>query len=251
MGKLMEKIEQIVQRIDTLFKQRVIAALIMLYNGIMLLISPHMAPTGMAKAICGGVGLAAIGFLAEALPKKQTKVIIVSILVLAASVYFFFVPEVLSYSLRYLIPLVMVAIGLLQLVQAFQTDRVLKLRSNAIQSLEDESDETEQSPENGSEKAATLAKTLHKAVKEQVDRNLNPTLKMIRWLTRGKYAALISGIILVLFGISILFYPIEGNATITVICGISMVAISLMNLIPAVLAWINSRKQRASGALQE
>ncbi len=247
MGKLMGKIEQIIQRIDALSRQRVIAALIMLYDGIMLLISPHMAPEGMVRAICFGVGLAAIGFLAEAFPQKQTKTIIISLLVLAASVYFFFVPEVLSFSLHYLIALVLASIGLLQLIQAFQTDRVLKVRTKAIQFLKNDSDETAQSPQNGSEKSATLTETMQKAVKEQVDMNLNPTLKMVRWLIRGKYAALISGAILILFSILILIYPIEGNMTITLICGISMVGISLMNLIPAIAAWINSRRQRGTG----
>ena len=229
MDKMIGKIGQIVQKIDALTKQRVIAALIMLYNGIMLLVSPHMAPRGMTQAICVGIALASLGFLVEAYSKKQNKAVVISILALAAAVYFFICPDGLAYYLRYLLGLVVLSIGLLHLVQAFQTDRVLKLPDRVAQPFQNVSEKT------------GMTGALHKAVKDQVDLNLNPTLKMVKWLTRGKYASLISGILLALFGIAILIFPIEGNMTITVIYGTSMVILSLMTLIPAIVVWVNQR----------
>ena len=135
MEKWIGKIEMIVQKVDAFTKKRVVAALLMAYEGVMLLMRPRMAARGMAQGICIGVALAAVGFLSDAIPKKQIRTCVLSGIALVASVYFYFFPDGMAMYLRYVMALVILAAGLMHLLQAARMNRLLRLNDSAVRAL--------------------------------------------------------------------------------------------------------------------
>ena len=73
MKNLTEWAVQLAGRVDSFLKQRTIVALLMLYEGVMLLVQSGNTTRGMAMGIAIAVALAAGGIIAEALAQRGGK----------------------------------------------------------------------------------------------------------------------------------------------------------------------------------
>ena len=85
MKNLTEWAVQLAGRVDSFLKQRTIVALLMLYEGVMLLVQSGNTTRGMAMGIAIAIALAAGGIIAEALAQRggKKKAIIPAILAIA------------------------------------------------------------------------------------------------------------------------------------------------------------------------
>ena len=218
MDKWIGKIEQIVQKVDALTKTRVISALLMLYEGIMLLIRPHMAARGMAQGICIGIALAAVGFLADAVQKKQVKSGVLSGIILIMCVYFYFSPDGISMYLRYVMALIILIVGLSHLFQIARLNKLLLMNNGALQALRETA------------RKNSMTEAVHKTFEEQVDKRIHSTMNLFERLNRGKITAWISAIVMTGVGLFLFIYPVEGNAVMTLICGVSLIGASSVTL---------------------
>lgn len=217
---------QIAGRVDSFMKQRTIVAVLMLYEGILLLLQSGNTARDMATGVASVIALAAGGIIAEALIKRggKKKAILPAILAAGLAVYCLFQPDLFAGILRYLIAASVLMTGLLNLAQAFG---ISKLRKDGDKA-EDEAAVSETNSE-GDEITDTIRKTL----KNAIDKHIEPTRTLLSGLRKSVASVWITGFLMTALGIYLFFRSVEGNTLLAMISGILMIITSLADLIAA------------------
>ena len=215
MKNLIEWAVQLAGRVDSFLKQRTIVALLMLYEGVMLLVQPGNTTRGMAMGIAIAIALAAGGIIAEALAQRggKKKAIIPAILAIG-----------LAGILRYLIAASVLMTGLLNLAQVFSISKIRRSGNKAV----DEAAVSETHSENGK-----MADTIRKTVKSELDKLLEPARTLLGRLGKSTVSVWITGFLMTALGIYLFFNSIEGDSLLSVISGVVMIVTSLSDLVAA------------------
>ncbi len=230
MEKFTSRIDQTVKKINALMKQRIITAVLMIYQGIMALLEPNMAAIGMTQGMCITVALAAVGFLIDAYRKKDRKTAALSGLALAAAVFFFFNPDPVAGLMRYVIAFSALAVGIVNLFQATHANKAVALHESMRQKADQAASHS------------TITENIQHTIQTEVQNRLSDTEKLVSWISRGKYAAWITGILMTIIGILLLIFSGEGNIVITIISAIFMIAVGVFNLVAGIRIWKEKRK---------
>ena len=226
MKNLTEWAVQLAGRVDSFLKQRTIVAVLMLYEGVMLLVQSGNTTRGMAMGIAIAVALAAGGIIAEALAQRggKKKAIIPAILAIGLAAYIYFQPDFFAGIMRYLIAASVLMTGLLNLAQVFSISKIRRSGNKAV----DEAAVSETHSENGK-----MADTIRKTVKSEIDKRLKPTQTLLGRLGKSTVSVWITGFLMTALGIYLLFRSVEGDRLLCVISGIVMIVTSLADLVAA------------------
>ena len=226
MKNLSEWAAQLAGRVDSFLKQRTIVAVLMLYEGVILLVQSGEATRGMATGIAIAIALSAGGILAEALAQRdeKKKAIIPAILAIGLAVFIYFQPDFFAGILRYLIAASILMTGLLNLAQAFGISRIRKSGNKAV----DEAKTSETHNENSG-----MADTIRKTVESEIDRRLKPTRVLLSKLGKSTASVWITGLLMTGLGIYLFFNSIEGDQLLCMISGIIMIITSIADLVAA------------------
>ena len=223
---LSEWAAQIAGRVDSFMKQRTIVALLMLYEGVMLLVQSQDSTRAMATGIAVAIALAAGGILAEALAKRGggKKAVLPAVLAAGLAVYCLFQPDMFAGILRYLIAASILMTGLLNLAQAFGISRIRKSGNKAV----DEENTSETHNENSG-----MADTIRKTVEGEIDKRLKPSRTLFNRLGKSTLSIGITGLLMTALGIYLFFNSIEGDQLLCMISGIIMIVTSIADLVAA------------------
>ena len=213
-------------RVDSFLKQRTIVALLMLYEGVMLLVQSGNTTRGMAMGIAIAIALAAGGIIAEALAQRggKKKAIIPAILAIGLAAYIYFQPDFFAGILRYLIAASVLMTGLLNLAQVFSISKIRRSGNKAV----DEAAVSETHSEIGK-----MADTIRKTVKSEIDKLLKPARTLLGRLGKSTVSVWITGFLMTALGIYLFFNSIEGDSLLSVISGVVMIVTSLSDLVAA------------------
>lgn len=239
MANLSELITRIAGRVDSFMKQRTVIAVLMLYEGVMLLIYPGDATKGMATGIAVAIALAAGGIIAEALAKQGGKkqAILPALLGIGLAVYIYFQPDFFVGILRYLIAGSVLMTGLLNLAQAFGI--------SVIRKQGEEAGKGAPAPETQGEGGGMRA-VIRKTLKSETDRRLKPTQNLFSRMGKSIVSVWITGIVMTALGIFLFFQSVEGDWLLSVISGILMIITSLSDLVAAYKMKQALKKEQAS-----
>ena len=222
MKNLSERVAQLAGRVDSFMKQRTIVAVLMLYEGVMLLVQTENPTRDMATGIAIAIALAAGSEIVEALAKRgeKKKAVIPALLAVGLAVYIFFQPDFFAGILRYLVAASVLMTGLLNLAQAFG---ISKIRMHG--------DETAVSETQGKEDS--MAGTVWKTVNSEINRKIEPTRLFLSRIGKSNVSIWITGILMTALGIFLFFRSVEGNLLLARICGIVMILTSIADLVAA------------------
>ena len=223
---LSEWAAQIAGRVDSFMKQRAIVALLMLYEGVMLLVQSQDSTRAMATGIAVAIALAAGGILAEALAKRGggKKAVIPAVLAAGLAVYCLFQPDMFAGILRYLIAASVLMTGLLNLAQAFGISK-LRMQGNLA--------EGEAAAPAAPGEGGNIAGTIRKTVKNEIDKHIGPARILLGSLGKSVAAVWITGFLMTALGIVLFFRSVEGNTLLSVVSGVLMIFTSLADLVAA------------------
>ena len=226
MKNLSEWTVQLAGRVDSFLKQRAIVAVLMLYEGIMLLVQSGNATRDMAMGIAIAIALAAGGIIVEALASRgeKKKAIIPAVLAIGLAVYIYSQPDFFAGILRYLIAASILVTGLLNLAQAFGISRI-RIHGNKT------GDEASVSETHGESKE--VADTVRKVLESEIGKRLKPTRTLIGRLGKSAISIWITGFLMTALGIYLFFNSIEGDSLLSVISGVVMIVTSLADLVAA------------------
>ena len=226
MNNLSERVAKLAGRVDSFMKQRTIVAVLMLYEGVMLLVHSDNPTQGMAKGIAMAIALAAGGIIAEALAKRggEKETIIPALLTAGVAAYIWFQPGFFAGILRYLIAASVLMTGLLNLAQA---SGISKIRKNGNEAENRAAASGTQGKDN--ERAGTVWKTLN----SEVDKRIKPTRDFLGQLGKSTAPVWITGFVMTALGIYLFFRSVEGNSLLAGISGIIMIITSIADLIAA------------------
>lgn len=234
-------VDQTAKRVDAIMKQRIIAALLMLFQGVSLVTNPGPATEGMAKGIALAVAIAAVTILVDAVKNRQTGWLpasLITLTVLGFCVYFYFQPAWLAHSLRYIIGLYVLSAGALQLFQTLRlrclTDMEKNLRERMEQGVAQANERIE------------VANKANDILKEEVGKKLKATFDVFTWIKRGNVASWAVGGLMTALGVFILAYPMEGNAVVTRISAVAMIVMALTTLGDAARLWIRQHRSAST-----
>ena len=224
MKSLSERVEQMAGRVDSFLKQRWIVALLMLYEGIMLLVHSENTTRGMAMGIAVAVALAAGGIIAEILANRggKKKALIPAVLAVGLAAYVYFQPDFFAGILRYLIAASVLMAGLLNLSQALGISKIRKRGKKAG----DRTAVPETPGEDGE-----MADTVRKTLQTEIDKRIDPTRILLIRLGRSVASVWITGFLMTALGIFLFFRSVEGNSLLAVVSGIVMITTSVADLI--------------------
>ena len=211
-------------------KQRIVTATIMIYQGVISLLRPHMAARGMAQGICLTVAIAVLGLLIDAIKRKDCRTVVLSILAIAAAAFVYFKPNTFAGSMRYLITLSVLSVGLVNLFQAMHVGKALALHESVKQKLYQAASHS------------AVTENVQNTIEAEVEKRLLDTKRLIDLAARGKYAARITGILMTGIGILLLIYSVEGNIAMTIVSAISMILIGAVNLVTGIGIRAKKRK---------
>ena len=226
MKNLSELVERIAGRVDSFMKQRTIVAVLMLFEGVMLLFQSENATRNMAMGIAIAIALAAGGIVAEALAKQggKKKAIIPALITVGLAVLIYFNADFFAGILRYLIAASVLITGLLNLAQTF---RISKLRQQG-----DKAEDTATAPE-ADGKNSEMAGTIWKTLETEIGKRIEPTQLLISRLGNSLKSAWITGFLMTALGIYLFFNSIEGDQLLCMISGIIMIITSIADLVAA------------------
>ena len=222
MKNLSERVAQLAGRVDSFMKQRTIVAVLMLYEGVMLLVQTENPTRDMATGIAIAIALAAGSVIVEALAKRgeKKKAVIPALLAVGLAVYIFFQPDFFAGILRYLVAASVLMTGLLNLAQAFG---ISKIRMHG--------DETAVSETQGKEDS--MAGTVWKTVNSEINRKIEPTRLFLSRIGKSNVSIWITGILMTALGIFLFFRSVEGNLLLARVSGIIMIMTSIADLVAA------------------
>ena len=226
MKNLSEWAVQLAGRVDSFLKQRAIVAVLMLYEGIMLLVQSGNATRDMAMGIAIAIALAAGGIIVEALASRgeKKKAIIPAVLAIGLAVYIYSQPDFFAGILRYLIAASILVTGLLNLAQAFGISRIRILGNRT-------GDEASVSETHGESKE--VADTVRKVLESEIGKRLKPTQTLLGRLGKSTISIWITGFLMTALGIYLFFNSIEGDSLLSVISGVVIIVTSLADLVAA------------------
>lgn len=226
MKNLTEWAVRLAGRVDSFLKQRTIVAVLMLYEGVMLLVESGNATRGMAMGIAIAIALAAGGIIAETLAQRggKKKAIFPAILAIGLAVYIYFEPDFFAGILRYLIAASILMTGLLNLAQVFGISKIRRSGNKAV----DEANASGTRSEN-----SEMADTIRKTVETEIDKRIKPMRVLLSKLGKSAVSVWITGFLMTALGIYLLFRSVEGDRLMCLISGIIMIVTSLADLIAA------------------
>ena len=226
MKNLSEWAAQLAGRVDSFLKQRTIVAVLMLYEGVMLLVQSGEATRGMAMGIAMAIALTAGGMIVEALASRgeKKKAILPAVLAIGLAVYIYFQPDFFAGILRYLIAASVLVTGLLNLAQAFGISRIRKFGNEAG----DEAAVPKTHSEN-----QEMTDAIRQTLKSEIDKRLKPTRTLFSRLGKSAVSIWITGFLMTALGIYLFLNSVEGDRLLSVISGIVMIVTSLADLVAA------------------
>lgn len=226
MKNLSERVVQLAGRVDSFMKRRTIIAVLMLYQGVMLLVESGNTTRGMAMGIAIAIVLAAGGIIAEVLAKQggSIKALIPAILAVCLAAYIYFQPDLFAGILQYLIAASVLMTGLLNLAQAFGISAIRRQGNEGGSKAVD-------SETHG--KGDTMAGTIRKTVKNAIDERTEPTRLLLSRLGKSIAPVWVTGFLMTALGIFLFFRSVEGNSLLAIVCGIVMITTSLSDLVAA------------------
>lgn len=236
MKSLMDFIQRIVTRVDRFSNHRIVLAVMMLYQGAMLLLHPGTASEGMAKGIAVSIALAAAGILAEKELRKREgwKAVLFSVLGIAVAVYFYLRPAWLAGTVRYLMAFSVLFTGLANLGQTLHLEILLKQARAFREDGRRREGQTGETP-------AMVEKT-RTTFETEITKRLAPTRRIFDWFQRSGWLSWLTGLLMTGLGIFLLVYSIEGHALISVIAGVVMVTTSVIDLVHGIQLYRMNRQ---------
>lgn len=231
-------IQKVVTRVDRFSSHKMILAVMMLYQGVMLLFHPGTASEGMAKGIAVSMALAVGGILVdrEIQKKKDWKAMIPALITMALSGYFYLHPTWLAGTVRYLMAFSVLATGLANLAQTFHLETLLKKNGDFWQKVNRQAEKTAE--------ASTLAEIMMTAFKTDISKRLKPTQDLLTWFHRSGWLSWLTGVLMTVLGVFLLVYSVQGHSMISVIAGAVMAITALADLYQGIQLYRLNRRAK-------
>lgn len=223
--------------VTTILRNRIIAAVLLLIQGISFISDPSKSGEGMVKSIAMTVAFAsavsAIGSItAKEKGPSSHRSLVLSVLLLIVSVLCWFKPQGLDILLRIAIAVTAIYTGIINLLQVMRLEKlkqdveqVGKKTKNAFKILSEkiadqfDPDDTEQ-----------LDDTIEDAVNEHIEKRWEPVRKLIRQTSGSKFFTAVVNIVIFSLGILLIIYPFTTNTVMMIASGITMIVSGISNL---------------------
>lgn len=222
---------------QTLFRNRLIAAVMLLFQGINFILNPGKAMTDMVKSVAMTAAIAAMVSSIGSLTAKDKgsavwKSLAISVLLLAGSVWCWMHPQGLDIYLRYAIALFAVYTGLINVLQALNmsrwADAVTEAKAKSEEKLHEVKDQLI-SPM-ATEETERLENSVEHSIEEHIGKRLAPVNQLQTRFSRSTALTMALHILMIILGMALLFFPFETNAVLMTASGITMVMTAVSDL---------------------
>ncbi len=206
-----KKVEDISNTVNTISKNRLIIAFLLIVDGITFLLNPDTTIDGMAKNIIMLVGFATLTiFLTNAFAKKKdVKTIIISLVILVLCVIFYFFPSIISAYIQLLLSLFIIYNGLTNMASALHWNRLSRFTKSLAQKVSKIGKGKKPSKEKAAraENFKEVDKTINDELEQQKKKLINPLENIVSHTKKTSVFFVILNALSVIFGIILLIFP--------------------------------------------
>lgn len=206
MEKIINSIESLSARVNQILRNRVIAAALLIFQGVNMLLNPTGAPEGMVRGIAVTVVLAGLASLAGCFRdgiRQRWRSAVLTVVMIAFCVYFYITPDWIAVSLRYVIGITALLVGMTNLARMLQWNRLADAGQRVRQIGARES----------------LVNEARNALNEQAQKTLNPTLTILEKMPLGSW---LFSILTIVLGVVLLIFPFTAGDAVIRICGLTL-----------------------------
>ena len=232
-----------VEWLNTVQRNRTIAAILLLVQGMNFILNPSDALTGMVRSVAITVGIAALTSIIGCLAARNKgraalRSGLVCVLLLAFCVYSYFRPSRMASSLRFVIATVAIGLGVNHLAQAAKMTRL----QSAVETASARFSATfkRRKERNAGQAQDAIEKSVEDAVQTHVLKRLDPALKLSQRYSASRILTIVISAVMIAMGILLFLYPFQTDTLMMTLSGVTRVVGAFSEIVQGHLLRISS-----------
>lgn len=206
-----KKVETISSKVEIIMRNRLIIAFFLIVDGITFLLNPDTTLPEMAKNIILLVILAAAGVLIANLSAKtkDKKTILISLAIIAVSIFFYIYPDLISAYLQLLLALFIIYDGLVNISNALNLDWMTKFTGIIAEKYDKIASrkKTRKKNEERNEKFKDIDNNINEGLEEQKKKLVAPLKNIVNKTNKSSKIYIAANVISIILGLILLIFP--------------------------------------------
>ena len=209
--KTIKKVESISNKVDIIMRNRLIIAFFLIVDGITFMLNPETTLPEMARNIILIILLATASILITnlAAKTKDKKTIAISLVIIAAGIFFYFYPDLIAAYMQLLLSLFIIYDGITNIANILHLNDKLSKYTGAIsrkynnlihRKIKDEKKKQQ-------EKFKDIDNNINENLEQQKEKLITPLQNMVNKANKSSALYIIANITSIAFGIVLLIFP--------------------------------------------
>ena len=234
-------VDQGVQKVQDILRNRLIVAILLLIQGISFVINPAKAMEGLAKSVAMSLIIASAGILigyitTRKLSRSNARSVVIAVFFLVLGIIVHIVPDFFSSVFQYAVGITVLLNGIVTLSDNLHINKLItKISAFGHSLVNNEADETMEE----------LKTAYGNAMTEQSDKLMTSVNLLAKKVKPKKYGSVFVSGVFILLGIAMLFFHSQVDDAMARVSGVIMILSALYDFYIALRSYLLQRKIRA------
>lgn len=210
-----KKVEDLSGKINIIVQNKLIIAIFLIVDGITFILNPDTTLGEMARNIILLVLLAAFSIFITNLASKtkDTKTILISLVILILGIIFYIYPDIISAYIQLLLSLFIIYDGLTNIANTLNLSKLSRFtegiakKIRKVTSSKKSDEEANESKAARNEKFKDIDKNINEGLEEQKAKLISPLKNIVNKTSKYSKLFIVANVISVILGIILLIFP--------------------------------------------